>query len=448
MKPSHRILLASLFACASGGFPVRQLPAQEPAAGVCQLRVTTEPPGATVQVDGKMHDVTPVVIPDLKPGDHLVSVAKAGFVELRKTVSLGVDQRQALDLKLVPLTGLVLVLSDPTGAEVRIDDVDKGTTPRLLTDLPMGAHKVRISAPTYLPKIVDVELKDRTPVKVNVALVSDAASLVLSSEPAGAKVTVNGIASGNTPCTVERIPGGVAFVEIELAGYGTQKQEVKLRPGQKEEMSFTLKPIPAGLQVVSIPPGARIYVENQFRGNAPVTLTDLQPGSYRVRAEMEGYETTARTITLERASKVTEEFRLEGNAGILALVTEPAGVRLFIDGKESGVTPKPPEGSDAVSVPLTVPALPPGTHNLLLTKEGFFSKELKVDIKKAETTTVHEKLLRRFIPNTEIQTTSGLIERGVLIECDPAGNTKLEIRPGVFKAFPARDIRVRRPIKE
>ena len=125
-----------------------------------------------------------------------------------------------------------------------------------------------------------------------------------------------------TPLTVDRIPEGEATLEMTLEGCEPYKQTVKLAAGEAQELRAVLKPIPAELKVVSIPPGARIYIDTQFRGEAPVTAKDLAPGSYRVRAELVAHEPVARTVELTRAQKLVEEFRLESNSGLFQLISK------------------------------------------------------------------------------------------------------------------------------
>ena len=70
-----------------------------------------------------------------------------------------------------------------------------------------------------------------------------------------------------------------------------------------------------------------------------------------------------------------------------------------------------------------------------------------VSVERDKTTTRHVKLERRFIPNCEVRTDTDVI-RGVLVEVDPSGAVKLEIRPGIIKTIPAAAIRYRGPIRE
>jgi hypothetical protein len=40
------------------------------------------------------------------------------------------------------------------------------------------------------------------------------------------------------------------------------------------------------------------------------------------------------------------------------------------------------------------------------------------------------------------------VYKGVLVEVDPEGNVRLELRPGIIKTIPAADVVTRRPIRE
>lgn len=411
-----------------------------------QLHVATTPVGAAVLVDGTARGSTPVTIGDMAAGRHLLQLTKPGYREVRRTVSVGSGRQEVLDVKLESVMGLVLIKSAPPGANVVINDIDRGKTPLLITDLPLGEYRVTVSAAGYLAKELAVTISDRTPLQLEAELVSDSATLRLSSVPSGATVLVNGIARGETPCTVERIPEGAAGVEVCLDGYATYSQNVKLTAGQQEEITVTLQQLPATLRVVSIPSGARIYVDNQFRGATPLVLEDMKPGAYRVRAELPSHEPVARTVQLGNAQALVEEFRLTANVGALDITTQPAGVNVFVDGKPVGTTIAKPDQTDQVSEPLNVRMLASGPHDVRLTKSGYRTLTISLTVMRDRTITRHLQLDRMFIPDCEVRTSTDVV-RGVLIHVDPQGNVKLEIRPGVVKIIPADQIHSRRPLR-
>jgi hypothetical protein len=233
-----------------------------------------------------------------------------------------------------------------------------------------------------------------------------------------------------------------------MDGYTTYKQTLNLQAGQREKMTAILKSLPAELQIVTIPAKARIYVENQFRGESPVTLSNLEPGEYRIRAELLGCEPLARTVKLERNQKLVEEFRMMRDCGVLEVTTEPAGVKVLVDGKEAGMTVAKSNETDRVSEPLTVDFLSVGAHQVQLTKKGYYDASIEITVEKEKTVVKHQAMKQRFIPDCEVRTTTDGVLRGVLVDVDPQGNVKLEIRPGVFKSIPAKDVKLRLPIRQ
>ena len=91
----------------------------EPADG--RVRVQSEPPGATLLVDGRFRGRTPVAV-DLEPGRSFkLTVSQAGFRDAEKTIRLksGEDRRERFQLE--EITGVVLLNVQPPDALVSVD---------------------------------------------------------------------------------------------------------------------------------------------------------------------------------------------------------------------------------------------------------------------------------------------------------------------------------------
>lgn len=431
-----RLILIGLLAVSSGAF------------ADTQVRVNTTPAGATLVVDGVAREVAPTTLSDLAPGQHLIVARQEGHREARASFALLAGQKLALDLKLDELRGLALIHSTPTGAEVTINGAFRGQTPLLLPDLPLGTHRIQIAAPGYFPKEVSLNVPDRIPVKVAVDLVADSARVDFSSEPAGASVLINGSSRGVTPLVVDQIPSGEVELVLALDGYAPYREKLVLKAGESVRVEARLTAQPGTLSVVAQPEPARIYVNNEFRGETPVDLTDLAPGEYRVRAERRGYETDARTVRVRAGEKSTEEFRLQKNSGVLVLVTEPPGVKVFVDGAEVGETT--PSEAGLVSTAFNVEWLGRGEHTLQLTRPGWTHRPRKFTIETDQAVTLHEKLTRLFIPDLLVRTGTGEggTRTGVLLREFPNGDLEMEVRPGVIERIKGKDILERRAIRE
>ena len=441
-----------IFSCLAAGLsvvtlsllPVMTLAAEE--AVLREAHIATTPVGAAVSIDGENKGRTPITVtlPDTK--EHLLDITKNGYSNIRRTIIVNDGEKLPIDISLDNILGLALIKSTPSAANVRINDIDRGTTPLLVTDLPIGNYSMQISAPGYLKKDLELVLKDRIPVEVNAELLSDSAGITVRSTPAGALVIINGSVQGTTPCDIPRISEGECRIVVTLDGYAEYKQQIRLIAGKNEELDITLDPLPASLKIVTTPISAKVYINGQYKGNAPVILKDLEPGIYQVRAEKKGHDVEERTIDLKRGDEYLEEFRLIPNTGSLEVTSEPSNVKVFIDGKWSGLTTAKPNQTDKVSEVLTLGEIPSGSHEIKFAIKGYYTKELTVNIERDKTNIQHINLKRRFIPNCEVRTVSEVYQ-GVLMQIDPAGNVKLEINPGVMKVIPVAEIISRKPLR-
>lgn len=412
-----------------------------------ELHVVTTPAGAAVFIDGNSKGRTPVTVslPDAKP--HLLDITKNGYSSVRRTVIVGDGQKIPVDISLDVVLGLALVRSTPAAASIRINGIDRGKTPLLVTDLPVGSYSVHVTAPGYLKKDLQLVMKDRIPVEVNAELVSDAAGLKIASTPVGASVIINGAVQGVTPCDLPRIPGGECNLVVKLDGYAEYKQMLRLVAGKSESLNITLNAMPSSLRVVTTPISAKVYINDQFKGEAPYSIKNLQPGSYKVRVELKGHDLIERDIELKRGDKLIEEFAMVANVGALEITTEPAGAKIFVDGKWLGFTISKPDQTDKVSETLTLAGIPSGSHELKIFVKGYYLNESTINIARDQTTIEHIVLKRRFIPNCEVRTATEVYQ-GVLVQVDPAGNIKLEVNPGIMKVIRADELISRRPLRE
>ena len=415
--------------------------------GAGEIRVVTEPPGATVFCNGVRYDVTPLALTRRPPGLHLIVAEKEGFRTARRSVTLLEGQRLLLELRLEPETALVRVESEPPGAEVQLNGAFRGRTPFFIHDLPFGEHRFHFEKPGYLPRDIVERFDSRPPRDLRVELVPNVGRLVARSVPAGARVRVNGAERGVTPCEIEDVAAGDVAVEIELDGFETYAETFPIAARQTREVAATLKPFPTQLSVVSLPPGARLYVNNQYRGDTPQKLTDLQPGEVRLRVEKPGYETAARTIQLRSRTPAVEEFRLTKNSGKLVVITEPPNVKVFLNGEEKGETL--PGANPMISEPLEIDLLPPGEYRLSLLRPGFQHAPKTIRIAANAVVDVQERLARRFVPDTRVRirgASGEMIRDGMLINVLPDGAIELQLESRTIMRIEADEIISREPL--
>lgn len=404
-----------------------------------RLDVSARPDGAQVFVDGTLRGTAPCAIYDLKPGRHLVHVQAPSHKAEDEFVNLAEGTFVQRTYDLVPEKGLALVKTTPPGADVKCNGVSLGSTPLLVTSLPSGrAHTLVLALNGYQPRKIDLVLEGRTPVVREETLVLDSGTVDCTTEPPGATVLVNGVERGTTPIKLTHIPKGLATVTVKLDGYRDETRELRLAPGDRQTLALTLTGKPARLNVVTVPEQARIFVDNDYQGKSPVTVSNLSAGKHDIRVELNGHAPQTRTVSLANGAESTEEFKLASVLGRLEIVTTPPNAKISIDDKAVGATKS--QGDAVRSQILAIENIPAGEHSIMAHLDGHMDVSRRVTVKSTDTTQLFVRLARVFTPDTEVETGRG-IYRGVLVNKDFLGNLTLETAPGVEQTFKADEIR-------
>jgi hypothetical protein len=112
-------------------------------------------------------------------------------------------------------------------------------------------------------------------------------ALIIRTEPSGAAVIIDGMPVGSTPVKVEELAAGKHRLQISAEGYFVKAATVLVRGGTEQEVALQLVQ-PGRLTVLADTDKAVVRINGQRQGKTPVTLTDLKPGDYEVRVELDG----------------------------------------------------------------------------------------------------------------------------------------------------------------
>ena len=118
--------------------------------------------------------------------------------------------------------------------------------------------------------------------------------LTINSNPAGAKVSINGEQKGITPLQLDQIDAGHYQILLQLNGYKDQQQSVDLTEQNKmPEVQATLEkasPVSGTLVIESTPTDAFIVISNRVIGVTPKTIPNFKAGKYSITVKKDGYE--------------------------------------------------------------------------------------------------------------------------------------------------------------
>jgi hypothetical protein len=404
-----------------------------------RLDFSSSPEKASVLVNGKVRGKTPITLYDLTPGLHHISYSLDGYEPVDFFVAVESGARISKFFELNPKKGILLVTTEPEGCTLSLNGVSLGETPRLVTSLnAKDKYKLKLEKTGYISRMVEVKFPDFAPVVKHEKLITNSGAVTINTTPSGASVIVNGISRGVTPMTLDKIAKGKVTVSLSLEGYRPVERELSLLPGSTQTLDVELEGLPGSLRVTSIPETARIYVDGEMMGRGDVTVAKIKPGSHTIRAELDGYRTESRTIEIPNGERVVEELRLENIMGRLEIITAPANAKIFLNGKSYGTT-KPRKSNSNISSVFTVGNLKEGQYTLVVKSDGYTEVTRRITIKPSSSTQEKVALKKLFIPDVEVETTTG-VYKGILVSNTPDALI-VEVKAGVTRSFRKADIR-------
>ena len=152
-------------------------PVLNPSTG--DLLVLSTPSGAAVYVDGDYQGSTspgsPLDVVSLSQGTHTVVLKKSGYQDYTTTANIRAGQTVQVSATLVPsgqpaTTASVQITSDPSGADVLINNGYMGITPLTAQNVQPGSSTITITLAGYNPYSSTLQITSGQALQVNAAL--------------------------------------------------------------------------------------------------------------------------------------------------------------------------------------------------------------------------------------------------------------------------------------
>jgi hypothetical protein len=356
----------------TGGLLYFGLEPREPVAPAATARLTLQstPSGAAVWVDGEdQGQTTPTVLDGLDPTREVtVELRLPGYEPHRWRGLPRGDLR--LEAELRPQRARLEVRSRPEGAEIFLDGVRvAGQTPRVLEDLALGSHRLRLSKPGFRDWEQEIRVDGPRPAPV-LAELRPGARLRVVTTPPGATIVVDGVLRpGRSPLIIDGLaPGTLVRVMARKAGYRVAERAVRLE-GAFSVLNLELKPLAVLLEITGFGdgPARQVLVDRQPEGRLPVKGRRLDFGEHTL--QLLDDEKRSEVRLLLRLTRPGPHARAQD---VVANLHARPWAEVRIDGRALG------------PVPLANQALGFGMHRLELRWAGGASETLHLRIE-AET---------------------------------------------------------------
>ncbi|HOX30749.1 MAG TPA: serine protease [Spirochaetales bacterium] len=136
----------------------------------------------------------------------------------------------------------------------------------------------------------------------------------IATEPAGARVFINGIYRGTSPLEIA-LPRRDASLLVEKEGYAPAERALSFKDGAKPGLSIELVPAAdpdeVRLTIATKPAGARVIIDNVERGLSPLELKARKGGKLRIKLLLKGHKELYVETVLGNSSEQSLEYILK-----------------------------------------------------------------------------------------------------------------------------------------
>ncbi len=215
------------------------------------LRIESEPPGATVFLNRRdlgSYGVTPLDLP-VKPDEYKIILEKDGWESKELApITLKPGETTAQKATLIRTEAAVSLSGTPPTVFIQVEnepsqtDTDPVALPGKLK-IPVNKQTLIVSAPGFEPVRIPVDAHQNSTIDIEIALVPQTGTLVITSSELNSTVRLDGQLAGFTPVVLSNIPASTHRISIGQEGFEPYTKTFELSPDERIEVHADLEPL-------------------------------------------------------------------------------------------------------------------------------------------------------------------------------------------------------------
>ena len=241
---------------------------------------------------------------------HLFRLSAHGYADSQITVSLASGVAESMSVHLRRLLGAARIETQPAGAELRIDGHARGRSPITVADLPTANdHVVEATLPGYGAARKTFSVGANEVVPISLVLTAGNADVMVTTDPPGAELRLDGAARGKSPVLLTAVfPGKHRLVALR-DGYVASDTTLVVTQ-ETRSVDLQLHPEPPGALDVQGDKPAQIYLDGVLvvENVQHFGPRQLRGGSHDVRVVLVSGEAIDTSLVIKSRQRVTFDY--------------------------------------------------------------------------------------------------------------------------------------------
>lgn len=237
----------------------------------------------------------------LKAGLHTFEAKKNKHNTSRQKINFEIGEEKSITLTPDPIVGKLKIFTNAIGAAIKLNGIDYGTTPRVISDLFTGNYKLTLEKEGYRKFYKNIVIEEGKTTEVNDTLFTGL-KVNIQSSPLGAQLFVDNKEIGKTPLTIMLNIGNHKVKLIN--GKKVVEESITVSEGGNTTFTYDVNEVVPVAFNGSLGKNS-VEIDGNYAGEIPLT-TKLNIGTHSIKIE-KGNE------VLEKQIIVTSDGKNEFN---------------------------------------------------------------------------------------------------------------------------------------
>ncbi|MDX9906985.1 MAG: PEGA domain-containing protein [Bacteroidales bacterium] len=257
-------------------------------------------------------------------GEYTFRFFKEGFQPVERQLKVRRDSTVEISLSpgastgtSMPLSGWIVITSEPSGAEVYLNNQRVGTTPFQQKQI-AGTYDLSIRFPNHYDHADRFELDEGATLALpKVTLKPRFGYYQVKTEPQGAQVYLDNRPVGTTPISRVQISSGNHELKIWKDLYYEHVENFTIADGDDLNLDIPLRSAFGHLKITSEPSGAKVFLEGAEVGVTPYENLQQPSGNWNIKLSKDLHSDAFDQVTVTDGQPAERHVILTTNYGTL-----------------------------------------------------------------------------------------------------------------------------------